>query len=63
MRLFKTYNDNTNTEREPVTERNGVMIVDDSRFSRNVLRDILKNEGYEVVGGWGWVEGYRDTQN
>jgi len=50
MRLFKTYNDNTNTEREPVTERNGVMIVDDSRFSRNVLRDILKNEGYEVVG-------------
>lgn len=50
MRLFKTYNDNSNTEREPVTERKGVMIVDDSRFSRNVLRDILKNEGYEVVG-------------
>ena len=26
------------------------MIVDDSRFSRNVLRDILVNEGFDVVG-------------
>ena len=54
MKLFKFFNDKSDrpsdTVNGPEIERNGVMIVDDSRFSRNVLRDILENEGYEVVG-------------
>lgn len=54
MKLFKFFNDKSDrpsdTVNGPEIERNGVVIVDDSRFSRNVLRDILENEGFEVVG-------------
>ena len=56
MKLLKSANDNSenNNQRSsnkvPEINRNGILIVDDSRFSRNILKDILKNEGYFVVG-------------
>ena len=52
MKLFKMLSNSksNNIESDPVIKREGVMIVDDSRFSRNVLRDILVSEGFEVVG-------------
>lgn len=56
MKLFKSANENSdyNIQRKlgskPPINRKGILIVDDSRFSRNILRDILKNEGYLVIG-------------
>lgn len=56
MKLFKSANDNSDNNNQrssnkaPEINRNGILIVDDSRFSRKILKDILKNEGYLVVG-------------
>lgn len=55
MKLFKSANavngtNNSNTYHESDISRKGILIVDDSRFSRNVLKDILIKEKYEVVG-------------
>jgi two-component system chemotaxis response regulator CheY len=50
MKLFKVMGDKSKEKPEPTIDRKGIMIVDDSRFSRNVLRDILVNEGFDVVG-------------
>lgn len=52
MKLFKMFGGerNDDIEQEPAIKRSGVLIVDDSRFSRNVLRDILLEEDFEVVG-------------
>ena len=53
MKRYRVANDDMNiniTAAGNLPEKKGVLIVDDSRFSRNVLRDILISEGYEVVG-------------
>ena len=52
MKLFKMFGGerNDDIEQEPAIKRSGVLIVDDSRFSINILRDILIEEGFEVVG-------------
>ncbi len=50
MKLYKRIENKQYISSEPDIKRKGIMIVDDSRFSRNVLRDILINEGYDVVG-------------
>jgi two-component system chemotaxis response regulator CheY len=68
MKLFKAVNDTTNLHLQAKKEnaRSGIMIVDDSRFSRNILKDILKNEGYMVVGeagdGFEAIEMARDKR-
>ncbi len=53
MKLFDFFRNKSRksdeANKQPIN-RSGVMIVDDSRFSRSVLRDILENEGFEVVG-------------
>lgn len=51
MRLFKSsVEDTAKFQVEHQSDRKGIMIVDDSRFTRNLLRDILKNEGYDIIG-------------
>ena len=55
MKLFKMFGGiggerNDDIEQEETIKRSGVLIVDDSRFSINILRDILIEEGFEVVG-------------
>lgn len=52
MKIFKTANEpkiNSNIPRND-NVRKGIMVVDDSKFARNLLKDILKNEGYLIVG-------------
>lgn len=48
--MRKVANDDKDMIVDNLPERKGVLIVDDSRFSRNVLRNILSNEGYNVIG-------------
>jgi len=52
MKKYKVANDDMEIDMTDnyVAKENTVLIVDDSRFSRNVLKDILTSEGYEVLG-------------
>ncbi|NMB44486.1 MAG: response regulator [Clostridiales bacterium] len=53
MNVFNFFNDISDKSSFDASEpldRYGVLIVDDSRFSRDILRDILESEGIEVVG-------------
>jgi len=46
MKLFKTVNDMNAVKIQNDSLSKSILIVDDSRFSRNILRDIIKSEGY-----------------
>lgn len=48
MKNNKSGNLQVNTDSRRVTE-NTIMVVDDSKFARNVLSDILRNNGFQVV--------------
>ena len=55
MRLFRSIEDNTNKikNEEPAARqkhKHDFLVVDDSKFSRSILTDILRNEGYNIVG-------------
>lgn len=55
MRLFRSIEDNTNKSKneEPAARqkhKHDFLVVDDSKFSRSILTDILRNEGYNIVG-------------
>lgn len=55
MRLFRSIEDNTNKTKneEPAARqkhKHDFLVVDDSKFSRSILTDILRNEGYNIVG-------------
>jgi|GEM_PF-1112500 len=58
MRLFRSFDSDENKPKissEPVSKpkpkpKYTFLVVDDSKFSRGILTDILKNEGYTIVG-------------
>ena len=69
MKLFKAANaingtNNTSAISNSDIVRKGILIVDDSRFSRNVLKDILIKENFEIVGEAGdGLEAIEMTKN
>ncbi len=49
MKLLKTVNTGNVLAIQEDGSENGIMIVDDSKFSRNILKDILIKEGFNVI--------------
>jgi two-component system chemotaxis response regulator CheY len=49
MKYFKSNNSTNTIDIQNDNDNNGIMVVDDSKFSRNILSDILKNEGFHVI--------------
>jgi two-component system chemotaxis response regulator CheY len=49
MKVMKTINEENALNLPEESEEHGILIVDDSKFSRNILKDILKNEGFQVI--------------
>lgn len=48
MKYGKTNNPQNNIENQD-DKVNSIMVVDDSKFARNILCDILRNDGFQVV--------------
>lgn len=48
MKYVKSSNSSEDMQLKDEME-NGILIVDDSKFSRNILNDILKHEGFNVI--------------
>jgi len=49
MKFLKSINTVNTVAIQDTSMEKGILIVDDSKFSRNILKDILKNEGFNVI--------------